>query len=113
MPTPQPQPVAPTPLERALDQSEAIHEVVKQSGAELFVINTVLKQELPEDVQTSEVAQALQKTDVLEAQIQESAEDLAKVNEMLEEEIDQRASLERELQATRAALAQATGRSVP
>ena len=113
MSQPKPDPSESTPLERALDQSEAIQEVVRHSGAELFVINTVLKQEIPEEAQTSEVAQALQKTDVLEAQIQESAEDLAKVNEMLEEEIDQRSALERELQATRAALAQATGRSVP
>lgn len=94
-----------TPLERALDQSETVRETVEQSASELLVINTVLKQELPGHVQTGEVAQALHKTDKLETRIQESAEDLAQVNETLEQEISERAELERELAAAKAALA--------
>lgn len=80
---------------------------MKQSSAELFVINAVLKQEIPEYVQTGDVAQALQKTGELEGKIQESAEDLAHVNELLEQEIGERADVERELAATKAALARA------
>jgi C4-dicarboxylate-specific signal transduction histidine kinase len=102
---------AATPLERALGQNEAVKETVEQSAAELLVINTVLKQELPLHVQAGEVAQALQKTDALETRIQESAEDLAQVNETLEQEIGERADLERELTRTKAALAKATGQS--
>jgi C4-dicarboxylate-specific signal transduction histidine kinase len=55
------------------------------------------------------VAQALEKTDALETRIQESAEDLAQVNEVLEQQIGERADLERELKATKAALAEARG----
>lgn len=100
---------AQTPLERALGQNESVQDTVEQSAAELLVINTVLKQEIPPHVQTGEVAQALEKTDALEVRIQESAEDLAQVNEVLEQQIGERADLERELKATKAALAEATG----
>lgn len=98
---------APTPLERALDQNESVKDTVEQSANELFVINTVLKQELPNDAQSGEVAQALRKSDELETKIQESAEDLAQVNQVLEQEIGERADLERELARTKAALAKA------
>ncbi len=98
---------AATPLARALDQNEAVKETVEQSANELLVINAVLKQELPNEVQDGEVAQALRKTDELETRIQESASDLAQVNEVLAQEIDQREDLERELAKTKAALAQA------
>ena len=98
---------APTPLERALDQNETVKDVVEQSAAELVVINAVLKQEIPGDVQTGDVAQALQRTDELEVKINDTAQDLAEVNEVLAQEIDQRVDLERELAKTRAALADA------
>lgn len=103
------QPAAPveTPLERALDRNETVEETVKQSSAELFVINAVLKQEIPDHIQTGDVAQALEKTGELEGKIQESAADLAHVNELLEQEIGERADVERELAATKAALAKA------
>lgn len=96
----------PTSLERALDQSEAIQETVEQSAAELCVINAVLKQEVPNHVQTGDVAQALQKTDELESRIQLSAENLEQVNQALKEEIQVRADLERQLAATQAELDQ-------
>ncbi|WP_395056277.1 hypothetical protein [Polaromonas sp.] len=98
---------APTALERALDQNESVKDTVEQSANELFVINTVLKQELPNEIQSGEVAQALRKSDELETKIQESAEDLAQVNQVLEQEIGERADLERELARTKAALAKA------
>jgi len=96
----------PTPLERALDQNEIVKDAVVNSADELLVINTVLKHKIPGHVQTDEVAQALQKGDELEDRIQESAESLAQVNQALALEIAQRAELERELAAARAALAQ-------
>ena len=101
---------ASTSLKLALQQNETIHDAVEQSAAELVVINAVLKQEVPEHVQTGEVAEALQKTDELEARIQTSADELAQVNEVLKQEISERADLERQLAATQAALAQAEGR---
>ena len=101
----------PTPLARALDQNETVKDTVEQSAAELLLINAVLKQEIPDHVQTGEVAQALQKTDELEIKINDTAQELAQVNEVLAQEIDERADLERELAATKAALAQATDKS--
>ena len=99
---------ASTPLERALDQNENVKHAVEISAAELLVINAVLKQELPDHLQTGEIEQALEKTDALEIKISETVEDLAQVNDALAQEIDARASLERELAATKAALARAT-----
>ncbi|MDB5744967.1 MAG: hypothetical protein JWR68_3282 [Polaromonas sp.] len=98
---------APTPLERVLDQNESIQETVEQSAAELCVINAVLKQEVPEEMQTGEIAEALHKTDALEARIQSSADDLEQVNQALKQEICARAELERQLAAAQAALVQA------
>jgi hypothetical protein len=104
-PLPSPHAVPATPLGRALDQNVSVKDAVEQSSAELAVINAVLNQELPGDIKKGDVGQALQKTDALEHKIQDAADDLAEVNEVLAHEIDQRADLERELAATKAALA--------
>lgn len=109
----QPVTAAPTSLKLALAQNETIQDSVEQSASELVLINTVLKQEVPEHVQTGEVAQALQKTDELESRIQTSADELAQVNEALKQEISDRAALERQLAATQAALAQAQTQDRP
>ena len=73
------------------------------------MINTVLKQEIPDHVQVGDVAQALQRADELEVKISDAANGLAEVNEVLAQEIDQRAELERELMQTKAALVEAQG----
>lgn len=96
------------PLQRALDQNVAATATVMQSADALLVINTVLKQELPDDIQTGEVAQALQKTDELEVRIQDTAQDLEQVNQALSREIAERCALEQQLAATQAALHKAT-----
>ncbi|HYW55557.1 MAG TPA: hypothetical protein VE934_01240 [Polaromonas sp.] len=103
----------PSTLETALDQNDAVRETVKQSADELLVINTVLKQEIPDHAQTGEVIEALQRTDELETRIQESVDDLAQVNQLLEQEIDERAGLERELAETKAALVEAQDQLPP
>ena len=100
-----------TPLDRALEKSETVKESVEQSAHELLVINAVLKQEIPDHVQTGDVAQALQKSDQLEGLIQDSAEELAQVNEALVQELGEREDLERELAETKAALAEAQGQN--
>ena len=94
----------PTPLARALEQTETAQGVVEHSADELLVIHAVLKQELPENLQTGDVAQALQRTDELEIKISDTAQELAQVNAVLAQEIDQRVDLERELAAIKAAL---------
>ena len=104
MPKQQPVSSSSTPLKEALDQNELVKDSVEQSAAELLVINAVLKQEVPPEVQTGEVAQALQKTDELEERIHASAEDLGKVNDALKREIFERARLEEELADAKAKL---------
>ena len=96
-----------TPLERALEQNETAQHVVEQSAAELVVIHAVLKQEIPDHVQTGDVAHALQRTDELETRINDTAQELAQVNEVLAQEIDERIGLEQELADTKAALVKA------
>ena len=93
------------PLVKALHHNDSVKETVKQSGDELLVINAVLKKGIPDHAVTGDVAQALEKTEVIEDKIQDSAETLAIVNKLLEHEIDERIELERELLATKAALA--------
>ena len=100
-----------TALERALDHNEQAKDSVEQSAAELLVINTVLKQEIPDSLQTGVIKQALAQTDALENKISETAQDLAQVNDALAQEIDERADLESELAATKAALARAKEQS--
>ena len=96
-----------TPLERALEQNETVQTIVEQSAAELVVIHAVLKQEIPDHVQTGDVAHALKRTDALETKINDTAQELAQVNEVLAHEIDERVGLEQELAYTKAALVQA------
>ena len=93
------------PLVKALHQNDSVKQTVKQSGDELVVVNAVLKKGIPDIAITGELAQALEITGVIEEKIQTSAEDLATVNKLLEHEIDERIALERELLATKAALA--------
>lgn len=95
-------------LTEARDLNVQVQDNVEQSASELLVLNAVLKQEIPDHLKTGDVAQALQRTDVLEGRIQEAASELAQVNAALSHEIEERASLERELHATKSALADAT-----
>ena len=99
--------VAFSPLERVLDQNEAIQESVEQSAAELLVVSAVLSREIPDDVKIGEVARAIQRTKDLEDRMQESADDLEKVNQALKDEINARVDLERQLAAAQAELEQA------
>ena len=94
-------------LAQALDRNEAVRDSVEQSAAELVMINAVLKQEIPDHVQTGDVAHALQRTDELEVRINDAAQDLVQINEILAHEIDERVDLERELAETKAALVEA------
>lgn len=95
------------PLLKALDQNDGVKKVVKRSGDELLVVNAVLKKNIPGSAKQGDLAQALEKTEVIEDNIQESAEELAQVNTLLAHEVDERISLERELLATKTALARA------
>ena len=96
------------PLAQALEKNDSVEESVKQSADELMLVNAVLQLEIPGRAHSEDVAVALEKVDDIKEVIQESAQELATVNELLEGEIDERIDLERELMATKAALARAT-----
>jgi hypothetical protein len=87
---PQPMPRGTTSLHRTLQKSEQVAADVQRASDNLAVVNTVLEQELPQEVQVGEVAQAIEHTSQLEQKLAKSAEKLAEVNAALSEEIEKR-----------------------
>jgi hypothetical protein len=87
---------AAAPLDQALEKTEAVAAEVQRASDDLAVINTVLEQELPDEVQVGDVAQAIEHTGQLEKKLAESAETLAEVNATLAEEIEKRTERERD-----------------
>jgi hypothetical protein len=81
---------ATAPLDQTLEKTEAVAAEVQRASDDLAVINTVLEQELPDEVQVGDVAQAIEHTGQLEKKLAESAETLAEVNATLAEEIEKR-----------------------
>lgn len=96
----------PTPLIRALDQSEQVKDKVEQCAEELASVNAVLKQEIAEGVPLHQVARAINKNEEVEVKVQECAEDLVTVNNALTEEIDERKGIEHKLSKSNAALSE-------
>ncbi len=86
---------ATTPLDQTLEKTEAVAAEVQSASDNLAVINTVLEQELPDDVQVGDVAQAIEHTGQLEKKLAESAEALAEVSATLAQEIEKRTERER------------------
>ena len=95
MPGPSTQDRATTPLDQTLEKTEAVAAEVQSASDNLAVINTVLEQELPDDVQVGDVAQAIEHTGQLEKKLAESAEALAEVSATLAQEIEKRTERER------------------
>lgn len=79
-----------TSLDKTLKKSEEVAADVQRASDNLAVVNTVLEQELPDEVQVGEVAQAIEQTSQLEQKLAKSAEKLAEVNAALSEEIEKR-----------------------
>jgi len=79
-----------TSLDQTLEKTETVAAEVQRAADNLAVVNNVLEQELPADVQVGEVAQALEHTGRLEKKLAESAEALAEVNAALSQEIEKR-----------------------
>ncbi|HEY2258041.1 MAG TPA: hypothetical protein VGI11_20580 [Variovorax sp.] len=75
---------------------------VQRASEDLLVINTVLEQELPDELQVGEVAQAIEHTGHLEKKLAESAESLAEVQATLEAEIEKRKTATAQRDASRA-----------
>lgn len=96
------------PLAQALEKNDLVEETVKQTADDLLLVNAVLQSEVPGRAHSADVAVALVKVDEIHDVMNESAQELATVNGLLENEIDERIALERELLATKAALARAS-----
>jgi flagellar biosynthesis component FlhA len=79
-----------TSLEQTLEKTEAVAADVQRASDNLAVVNTVLEQGLPEEVQVGDVAQAIEHTSQLEEKLAKSEETLAEVNAALSEEIEKR-----------------------
>jgi len=79
-----------TSLDKTLEKSEQVAADVQRASDNLAVVNTVLEQELPDEVQVGEVALAIEQTSQLEEKLAKSAEKLAEVNAALSEEIEKR-----------------------
>jgi diguanylate cyclase (GGDEF)-like protein len=102
--------LAPTPLTRALGQSEQVKDKVEECAADLSSVNAVLKQEIAEREAPHEVERAVNQNEEVEVKVQECADDLAIVNTALSEGIDERRSLEHDLSRSKAALYESKAR---
>ncbi len=78
---------ADAPLHETAHRTKEVAAEVKRASEDLLVVNSVLEQELPDELQVGEVAQAIEHTNQLEKKLAESAESLAEVHAALEAEI--------------------------
>ncbi|GAC1543815.1 MAG: hypothetical protein NVS2B4_22050 [Ramlibacter sp.] len=79
------------PLTQTLEKTEAVTADVHNASQQLAVVNTVLEQNLPKEVQVGDLAQAINHTEELEKKLAESARVLVEVSTALEQEIEKRA----------------------
>ena len=98
--------LTPTPLAKALGQSEQVKDKVEECAADLSSVNAVLTQEIAEGGAPHEVERAVSQNQEVEVKVQECGDDLAIVNAALTEEIDERRALEHDLSRSEAALSE-------
>ena len=91
-------------LTRTLAQTRAVAADVRRAAEDLAVVNTVLEQELPKDVQVGDVALAITHTSDLEKRLVESAKTLAEVREALDVEVSRRVAVTRQRDESEAKL---------
>lgn len=89
-------------LDQSAGKTGAVAAEVQRASEDLLVINTVLEQELPDELQVGEVAQAIEHTGHLEKKLAESAESLAEVHAALAKEIEKRKVVTAQRDASRA-----------
>lgn len=94
-------------LPGALQKTQEAQEKLESDARNLFVVNEVLKQELPGSIQTSgDVAAALERSETIQSNIDAVAEDLDDVTNALAQEVARRKKAEVKLTETRAVLAE-------
>ena len=67
-------------MEHTLDKARQVAAEIRQAADNLAVVNTVLEEQLPDEVQVGEVAQALDQSGAVEKRLTRSAERLTQVN---------------------------------
>jgi hypothetical protein len=96
-------------LDRTLEKTVKVAAEVRRASHDLLVVNTVLEQELPDDIQLGEVAQAIAHTGELEKKLAKSAEMLAQVNATLADEIARRIEVSEQLDQSQALIEKLAG----
>ncbi len=100
------EPSKPGTLPEVLQKTKAAKEQLESDSRDLFVVNEVLKQELPDPVKsTDDVAAALERSEVIYGNLTAVAENLDDVNEALAREVARRKVAEKSLTDTQADLA--------
>ena len=93
-------------LPEVLDKTKEAKEQLESDSRELFVVNEVLKQEIPDPVKaTADVAAALERSESIQNNMDAVAEDLDEVHKALADEVTRRKSAEKKLTETKADLA--------
>ena len=77
-------PQASASLESAIERAKEVAAEIQQAADNLAVVNTVLQDQIPDEIQVGEVAQALDQSDEVEKTITRSAQTLDAVNNELE-----------------------------
>lgn len=70
-------------LEKTIDKAKEVAAEIRQAADNLAVVNTVLEQRLPDEVQVGDVAQALDQSAEVEKQLSDSVDRLQKVHAQL------------------------------
>ena len=97
--------IAPT-LPEVLQKTQEAKEQLQSDARDLFVVNEVLKQEIPEPVKaTGDVAAALERSESIQGNLDAVADDLEDVNNALAREVARRKEAEQKLRETKADLA--------
>ena len=73
------------PLDRAIDKAKKVAAEIQQAADNLSIVNAVLQERIPREVQVGDVAQALDQSDEVEEIIDDSAKALEQVNGELEQ----------------------------
>ena len=94
-------------LPTALQKTQEAQDKLESDARNLFVVNEVLKQELPGTIKTTgDVAAALERSEIIQSNIDAVADDLDDVSKALAAEVARRKKAEVNLTETRAVLAE-------
>lgn len=93
-------------LPEVLQKTEDAKAQLESNSRDLFVVNEVLKQEIPAPVKaTGDVASALERGESIQNDLETVAENLDDVNQALADEVARRKRAEKKLTETKADLA--------